>query len=115
MFSLTRSTASLPELHSAPSGAALLSGLPPQGEPAAAAAAAALGRDLLQRWQQALLRQVGFQGVEDVELLVHTEGQELLDHPAGVWAPERRREKIIKHTSSKVNSLNHQSRLIKNE
>lgn len=111
MFSLTRSTASLPELHSAPSGAALLSGLPPQGEPAAAA----LGRDLLQRWQQALLRQVGFQGVEDVELLVHTEGQELLDHPAGVWAPERRREKIIKHTSSKMNSLNHQSRLIKNE
>lgn len=95
-----------------PSGAALLSGLPPQGEPAAAAA---LGRDLLQRWQQALLRQVGLQGVEDVELLVHTEGQELLDHPAGVWAPERRREKIIKHTSSKVNSLNHQSRLIKNE
>lgn len=110
MFSLTRSTASLPELHSAPSGAALLSGLPSQGEPAPAAA---LGGDLLQRWQQALLRQVGLQGVEDVELLVHTEGQELLDHLAGVWAPERRREKIIKHTSSKMNSLNHQSRLRK--
>lgn len=54
----------------------------------------ALGGDLLQRRQQALLRQVGLQRVEDVELLVHTESQELLDHLAGVRAPERREEMI---------------------
>lgn len=56
----------------------------------------ALGGGLLQRWQQALLCQVSLQGIEDVELLIDTEGQELLDHLAGVGAPERR-EEIIKH------------------
>lgn len=57
---------------------------------------AALGGDLLRRRQQAPLRQVGLQRVEDVELLVHAESQELLDHLAGVRAPERRREEMIK-------------------
>ena len=52
----------------------------------------ALGEGLLQRWQQALLCQVSLQGVEDVELLIDTQGQELLDHLAGVGAPERREE-----------------------
>lgn len=52
----------------------------------------ALGHDLLQRWQQAFLHQVSLQGVEDVELLIDTEGQELLDHFGGVGAPEGREE-----------------------
>lgn len=62
-------------------------------------AGVALGGGLLQRWQQAFLCQVSLQGVEDVELLIGTESQELLDHFAGVGAPEGRK-KIIKHTSS---------------
>lgn len=45
---------------------------------------------LLQRWQQVFLGQVSLQGIEDVELLIWTEGQELLDHLGGVRAPERR-------------------------
>lgn len=45
---------------------------------------------LLQRWQQVFLGQVSLQGIEDVELLIRTEGQELLDHLGGVRAPERR-------------------------
>lgn len=64
----------------------------------------ALGGGLLQQWQQALLRQVSLQGVEDVELLIGAEGQELLDHLAGVGAPERT-VKIITHTSSLQNEL----------
>ncbi|TNN77553.1 hypothetical protein EYF80_012143 [Liparis tanakae] len=63
----------------------------------------ALGGGPLQRWQQALLRQVSLQGVEDVELLIHAEGQELLDHLGGVWAPERR-ENIIVQPPSKTTS-----------
>lgn len=58
---------------------------------ASSAAAAALGGPLLCCWQQALLRQVSLERVEDVELLVHAEGQELLDHLGGVGAPARRR------------------------
>lgn len=48
------------------------------------------GGGLLQRWQQTLLGQVGLQGVEDVELLVHAERQELLDDLGGVGTPEER-------------------------
>lgn len=55
---------------------------------AACGCGAALGRGLLQRRQQALLCQVSLQGVEDVELLIDTEGEELLDHLAGVGAPD---------------------------
>lgn len=84
--SLTQSTTSLPELwgYAGPSGAALPLWSPSQGEPVRVA----LGGGLLQRWQQALLCQVSLQGIEDVELLIDTEGQELLDHLAGVGAPD---------------------------
>jgi len=51
---------------------------------------AGLGGSLLQSWQQTLLGQVSLQGVEDVELLISTKGQELLDHLARVGAPERK-------------------------
>ena len=40
--------------------------------------------------QQALLRQVSLQGVEYGELLIWSEGQELLDHLGGVGAPDGR-------------------------
>lgn len=59
-----------------------------------------LGDGLLQRWQQALLCQVGLQGVEYVELLISTEGQELLDHLAGIGAPERRQRDDQTHILS---------------
>lgn len=103
MFSLTKHGESpgAPGLHGA------LGCFPPLrcpflGEPVRVRVA--LGGGLLQRWQQALLCQVSLQGVEDVELLIGAQGQELLDHLAGVGAPERR-EKIIKHTFSLQNEL----------
>lgn len=47
----------------------------------------------LHGWQQAFLCQVSLQGVKDVELLVGSEGQELLDHLGGVGAPEMKRNR----------------------
>lgn len=75
---------------------------PSQGEPLWVRVA--LGGGLLQRWQQALLRQVSLQGVEDVELLIDAQGQELLDHLAGVGAPGRREKISHIHPLSKMNS-----------
>lgn len=63
------------------------------------------GGSLLQRRQQALLRQVSLQGVEYVELLIDTEGQELLDHLAGVWAPEEEETRIVHPLYPKTRSL----------
>lgn len=57
----------------------------------------ALGGDLLQCWKQALLHQVSLQGVEDVELLIGTERQELLDHLAGVGAAEEEKDNTQTH------------------
>lgn len=96
VFSLTQSTFSLLDLQgwAEPVVAALpLSLFPPR----AMLVQMDLGGGLLQRWQQALLRQVSLQGVEDVELLVSAEGQELLDHFAGIRAPERRRRDTHGH------------------
>jgi len=103
-FIAHKSTASLSERRGPrvpPSSLMSLSLSFSQGEPVWGPRA--LGGGPLQRWQQALLRQVSLQGVEDVELLIHAEGQELLDHLGGVWAPERR-ENISVHPQSKTTS-----------
>lgn len=96
VFSLTQSTASLPELRGLLRALGCCPPLwsPSQGEQVRVA----LGGGLFQRRQQALLCQVSLQGVEDVELLVYAEGQELLDDLGGVGTPERR-EKMTEHTS----------------
>lgn len=74
-----------------PSPIALRSGLHSltQAPPPLAAVSDTLGGGgLVQRRQETLLGQVGLQGVEDVELLVHTERQQLLDDLGGVGTPE---------------------------
>lgn len=93
VFSLTWRTESLPQLHSCaePPGRCPPLWSPSQGE--LVWVQVALSSSLLQRWQQAFLYQVSLQRVKDVELLISTEGQELLDHLAGVGAPEKKQLK----------------------
>lgn len=73
---------------------------PSQGDPVWVQLA--LSSSLLQCWQQALFCQVSLQGVEDVELLINTEGQELLDHLAGVGAPDEASNVYINESGHEV-------------
>lgn len=75
----------LPTLPRPPSW--LLPHLPPSSPSPAVVSGALGGGGLLQRRQQTPLGQVGLQGVEDVELLVHAQRQELLDDLGGVGTP----------------------------
>lgn len=95
-----------------PHGLLPLTQAPP---PLVAAGGALGGGGLLQRRQQTLLRQVGLQRVEDVELLVHPERQQLLDDLGGVGTPEEGEKEwrpstiqVIRGSTTRTHQVNQQ-------
>lgn len=79
---------------------------PPVSSPSAVSGALG-GGGLLQRRQQTLLGQVGLQGVEDVELLVHAQRQELLDDLGGVGTPEEEEGEGWRRSTSQLIGRTH--------